>query len=150
MFPIREECPYREQGFPNIQKNVFLLYQRSKNTYLHHCNCPFQSFCCLESLEISKIARFQIEREFSQKFLTRTSLKQLGKKFVKGIPNLKHVSKISNSSLNTSRAFSNVKDRSEAKSKERKKYFPKEVIEKKSKGLRSHSNKSYYYKEGCL
>ena len=57
------------------RKKAFLLYQRSKNTYLHHCNCPFQSFCCLESLEISKIARFQIEREFSQKFLTRTSLK---------------------------------------------------------------------------
>ena len=69
-------------------------------------------------------------REFSQKNLTQTSLKQLQKKFVNSIPNLKHVSKISNSSLNTSRAFSNVKERSEAKSKERKKYFPKEVIEK--------------------
>ena len=68
IFPIREECRFREQGFPKIQKNTFILYQRSKITYLHHCNCIFQSFCGLESLEISKIARFQVERIFSKKF----------------------------------------------------------------------------------
>ena len=123
MFPIREECPYREQGFPKIQKNTLLLYQTSKNTYLHHCNCRFQSFCCLDSFEISKIARFQVEGEFSQKMLTQILLKLSQKKYVNSIPNLKHTSKILNSSLNTSRGFSSVRDGIGTKSEERTNIF---------------------------
>ena len=99
-------------------------------------------------LKFQKLLDFKLRENFS-KIFSSTSLKQLGKKFLKGILNLKHVSKISNSSLNTSRAFSNVKDRSEAKSKEQKNIFRRRSQKKKSKGLRSH-NKSYYYKEGCL